>query len=69
MFSKIEVNGPGAAPLYQWLKTEQPGSGDSPDIPWNFAKFLVDPDGKAIRRWAPQVTPEQIAQEFAALRG
>ena len=42
MFHKIEVNGDGAAPLYQWLKTEQPGEGASSDITWNFEKFLVD---------------------------
>ncbi len=68
MFSKIEVNGPDAAPLYDWLKSEQPedSAGDGPEIPWNFAKFLVDPDGHAIRRWSPKTTPEEIG---AALQG
>ena len=42
MFHKIEVNGDGAAALYQWLKKEQPGEGASADITWNFEKFLVD---------------------------
>jgi glutathione peroxidase len=69
MFSKIEVNGPGAAPLYQWLKREQPGDGPSPDITWNFAKFLVDPEGRALARYAPQVTPEQTADELGRIRG
>jgi glutathione peroxidase len=67
MFSKIEVNGDGAAPLYQWLKSEAPG--DDAEISWNFAKFLVDPDGKVIRRWSPQTTPEAIGEELASIRG
>jgi glutathione peroxidase len=65
MFAKIEVNGPGAAPLYQWLKQCQPGSGDSPDIVWNFTKFLIDSDGNAVKRYEPQVTPAEIAADLA----
>lgn len=64
MFAKIEVNGPDAAPLYQWLKESQPGTGDSPDIGWNFAKFLVDRNGNAVKRYDPQVTPEEIAADL-----
>ena len=66
MFSKIEVNGDGAAPLYQWLKAEQPGDGDSSDIAWNFEKFLVDRSGNVVARWAPTVTPEEIEPQLAA---
>lgn len=44
MFAKVEVNGPGAHPLYRWLTTAQPGE-NGPDIEWNFAKFLLDRDG------------------------
>jgi glutathione peroxidase len=62
MFSKIEVNGDGAAPLYKWLKSEQPGDGDSAEITWNFEKFLVDPAGNVIERFGPQTTPEQVAE-------
>ncbi len=61
MFSKIEVNGPGAAPLYAYLKSAQPDADGNEDIPWNFTKFLVDREGNAIRRFGPQVTPEEIA--------
>lgn len=64
MFSKVEVNGDGAAPLYKWLKAEQPGDGDSADIGWNFAKFLVDREGNAVKRYDPQVTPEEIAADL-----
>ena len=60
MFSKIEVNGDGAAPLYQLLKTAQPGDGDSADITWNFEKFLVDHEGEIVARFAPPTTPEEV---------
>ncbi len=46
MFHKIEVNGDGAAPLYTWLKEQQPGEGETSDIVWNFEKFLVDGYGQ-----------------------
>lgn len=62
MFSKIEVNGDGACPLYRLLKEAQPGEGETPDITWNFEKFLIDKDGTVARRFAPQTTPEQIAE-------
>ena len=61
MFSKIEVNGDGAAELYRILKSEQPGDGDSPDITWNFEKFLVDKSGNVVRRFPPQTPPEDVA--------
>ena len=61
MFSKIEVNGEGAAPLYQALKAAQPGDGDSAEITWNFEKFLVDGDGNVVRRFSPTTTPEEVA--------
>ena len=61
MFSKIEVNGDGAAELYRMLKSEQPGEGDSAEITWNFEKFLVDKSGQVVKRFPPQTTPEEIA--------
>jgi glutathione peroxidase len=60
MFGKIEVNGAGAHPLYQWLKAES-GSGD---IEWNFVKFLVGRDGDLLRRYPPQAKPEDIAADI-----
>ena len=57
MFEKIEVNGDGAHPLYQWLRTEKGGLlGDK--IKWNFTKFLVGPDGEVVGRFRPQVEPD-----------
>ena len=57
MFSKIEVNGRGRAPLYTWLTT-QPTTPDGPgDIKWNFAKFLVDRAGAIVARFDPSTAP------------
>jgi glutathione peroxidase len=64
MFAKIEVNGDGACGLYRYLKTEAPDDEGKEDIPWNFTKFLVDRDGKVVKRYAPTVTPEEIAGEL-----
>ena len=64
MFAKVDVNGDHAADLYQWLKGEQPGEGDTSDIAWNFEKFLVNADGAAVARFGPQVSPEDIAEQL-----
>ena len=69
MFAKIEVNGDGAAELYDWLKSEQPGEGETSDITWNFEKFLVNADGEVVARFAPMVTPEEVAEQLAGLLG
>ena len=66
MFSKVEVNGPGACELYTWLKSQH---GDGGDITWNFEKFLVDRDGNVVQRYGPMVAPEQIADDLPALLG
>ncbi len=66
MMGKIEVNGAGAHPLYQWLTAEAPGLLGSKAIKWNFTKFLVGRDGRVIRRYAPQDTPEKIAKDIEA---
>jgi glutathione peroxidase len=52
--SKVEVNGPGAHPLYAWLRGETGGA----DIQWNFEKFLIGKDGKVAGRFDPGVKPE-----------
>lgn len=68
MFSKIEVNGDGAAPLYKWLKSERPGDGASAEITWNFEKFLVDGSGNVLERFSPITTPEQVAEAIEQYR-
>lgn len=65
LFSKIEVNGDAAAPLYQWLKQEQPEADGKEDITWNFAKFLINVDGKVVKRYGPKTTPEEVAESLS----
>jgi glutathione peroxidase len=63
MFSKIDVNGPEAHPLYQWLKGEKSGMlGDK--IKWNFTKFLVGKDGRVVKRYGSTTKPEKIAGDI-----
>ena len=58
-FGKIDVNGSKTEPLFKYLKEEAPGA-IGPSIKWNFTKFLVNKEGKVLRRFAPNETPEQI---------
>ncbi len=67
LFAKIDVNGKETAPLYQYLKEQAPGLLGSQRIKWNFTKFLVDRDGRVIKRFAPTDAPRVIEQELAAL--
>jgi glutathione peroxidase len=66
MFAKIEVNGDGAHPLYRHLKSQAKGILGTEAIKWNFTKFLVDRDGKVLRRYAPNDRPEQLEGDVAA---
>lgn len=67
LFEKIDVNGKDAEPLYTYLKQEAPGMLGTTGIKWNFTKFLVAPDGRVIKRFAPKETPESIESEIEAL--
>ena len=60
IFAKIDVNGPAAHPLYQYLEREKRGFLGTKNIKWNFTKFLIGRDGKVLGRFAPTVTPEQL---------
>ncbi|WP_341908753.1 glutathione peroxidase [Polaromonas sp. YR568] len=66
MMSKIEVNGPGAHPLFQWLTAEAPGLLGSKAVKWNFTKFLVGKDGQVIKRYAPTDKPESLVKDIEA---
>ena len=66
MMEKIEVNGSGAAPLYQWLTKEKPGLLGSTAIKWNFTKFLVSREGKVLKRYAPLDTPASLKRDIEA---
>jgi glutathione peroxidase len=66
MFEKVEVNGADAHPLYKWLKAEAPGV-EGGDIEWNFAKFLIDREGRVAERFAPGTLPKEITGNIEAL--
>jgi len=64
VMGKVEVNGAGATPLYQWLKDEAPGVLGTRAIKWNFTKFLVGRDGKVLKRYAPLDTPASMTRDI-----
>ena len=67
LFSKIEVNGDNAAPLFHFLKSQQAGLLKSKKIKWNFTKFLVDKKGAVVKRYAPATKPRQIIADLEKL--
>jgi glutathione peroxidase len=67
LFAKIEVNGANTPPLYQYLKKEARGLLGSEGVKWNFTKFLVDKNGKVVKRYAPTDTPASIERDVAKI--
>lgn len=67
MFEKIEVNGPGAHPLYKWLTAAAPGILGTRSIKWNFTKFLIGRDGRVVRRYGSWTRPQSIAADIEKL--
>ena len=66
MMAKVEVNGAGAHPLFQWLTRSAPGILGSQAIKWNFTKFLVGKDGQAIKRYGSMDKPESLKADIEA---
>ena len=69
MMAKVDVNGAGAHPLYQWLTKEAPGVLGTTGIKWNFTKFLVGKDGEVIKRYAPTDKPESLGKDIEKALG
>ena len=67
VMAKVDVNGPRAEPLFDWLKAGAPGVLGTKGIKWNFTKFLIGRDGKVVRRYAPNDKPESIARDIEKL--
>ncbi|CAM8946451.1 unnamed protein product [Rhodiola kirilowii] len=68
IFDKVDVNGNDTAPIYKFLKSSKGGFlGDG--IKWNFAKFLVDKEGKVVDRYAPTTSPLSIEKDVKKLLG
>jgi glutathione peroxidase len=66
LFEKIEVNGPGTHPVFRYLKKRLGGLFGS-RIKWNFTKFLVDTDGRPVKRFSPVTRPEAIEPRIREL--
>lgn len=67
LFAKIDVNGDNTHPLYQYLKKEQTGLLGSEAIKWNFTKFLIDREGKPVKRYGSADKPEDITKDIESL--
>ena len=68
MFAKVDVNGENAIPLYKYLKNQKKGILWTEAIKWNFTKFLVDKDGRVIKRYASSTKPESIKEDIECRR-
>jgi len=68
LFSKVEVNGDGADPLYGWMTALDVGPEEAGDVKWNFGKFLANKEGEIVGRFEPTTEP-QAADLIAAIEG
>ena len=67
IFTKVDVNGDNADPIYGFLKSNAPGDFGAKDIQWNFTKFLVDRSGKVASRFEQKVEPAEITKDIERL--
>lgn len=67
LFSKIDVNGDNAHPLYKYLKSEATGFLGTQSIKWNFTKFLIDKNGKVVDRYGSSTKPSKISKDIEKL--
>jgi glutathione peroxidase len=63
LFSKVDVNGDAAHPLFKYLTSTKKGLLGSEAIKWNFTKFLIGRDGNVIERYAPTTKPEDLEKD------
>ena len=68
LFSKVDVNGPTAHPLWRWMCAQKAGVIGG-RIAWNFTKFLIDGEGRVLRRYAPPVPPVRIGRRIESELG
>ena len=67
VFSKVDVNGDEAHPLFEFLAQEKKGLLGSEKIKWNFTKFLINKNGEPVARYAPSTKPEKIESDIAKI--
>ena len=65
-FAKIKVNGKEAEPLFEWLKKEKSGPLGA-RIEWNFAKFLINREGKVLERFSSKTDPLKMEDAIKVL--
>ena len=68
LMAKVEVNGPGTHPVFQFLKKKDPGFLNE-ELKWNFTKFLVSADGTKVKRFAPTTEPLSLEKDIEANLG
>jgi glutathione peroxidase len=67
LFAKVDVNGPDAHPLYDYLKRSESGILGTDAIKWNFTKFLVSKGGAVVSRFAPKLAPDAMEKHIVAI--
>ena len=67
IMNKINVNGSKADPFYNFLKEQKPGIANTPQIKWNFTKFLINKDGCVVKRYSPQTEVSEIEPKIIEL--
>ncbi|CAL8281464.1 unnamed protein product [Lota lota] len=66
LFSKIEVNGDNAHPLWKWMKVQPKGKGLlGNSIKWNFTKFLINKEGQVVKRYGPTEDPSAVEKDLS----
>ena len=66
IFDKVDVNGSNAHPIFKYLKSNLGGFLVS-SIKWNFTKFVIDKNGKPIKRFGPTTKPEDMESFVVSL--
>ena len=66
LFSKVDVNGADAHPLFVELKKRAPGLLGSKAIKWNFTKFLITDEGRSVARFSSRTSPDSLASHIEA---
>jgi glutathione peroxidase len=64
MFSKVDVNGAEAHPVFKYLKAKADSYSFNRSVKWNFTKFLVDKSGNVVMRFSPYTKPEELEKDL-----